>query len=623
MSLHLLPVPRQCTWRHGSFTVSAATPILCRGPEEAVAVPAACLAESLRPVLGTEPAVAPSGDRSAAGSISLAIDTRHEGEAYGLSIAPEGIAVAAGNGRGLLHGVRTLEQVIAQAGAILPCCDIQDAPVFGVRGFYHDISRGKMPTFETLKGLIETASRFKLNHFQFYVEHVFPFERHPAVWRGFDVITPDDIRRLDAFAVSLHIEFVPSLALFGHMYEILQNPVYAHLCELENYDPSGMTIWRNRLLHHTIDVSNEASYEVLSDLMEEYLPLFSADTVNVCCDETVDLGMGRNRARAEREGIGELYIGHILRLHEMVARKGRRMMIWGDILLDYPELISRLPGDITFLNWGYSPEETDEHTRLYAERTEHFINCPGTQGWNRLANDQAGARENIRRMVRYGLAHGAAGILNTDWGDYGHINPLGGSIPGLVYSAAASWNPSVPEDIAFEQGVSVLALGDRTETAGGLLTELGALHTDWRMWLRRGIVGLTAADIRTIGRTPAITCRRAPELARTFADLGATVPPEHRAAYEEFAWSARAAALNARTALLGVRWRNGALGRGNAAELRSFAADIRALSVDTGRIWRLRNKDAELVRIQNVFDRIAVEAESIARGGRPEPYGLL
>ena len=41
--------------------------------------------------------------------------------------------------------------------------------------------------------------------------------------------------------------------------------------------------------------------------------------------------------------------------------------------------------------------------------------------------------QNISRMCSYGVKYKAAGVLNTDWGDYGHINHPSLSIPGMIY----------------------------------------------------------------------------------------------------------------------------------------------------------------------------------------------
>lgn len=51
-------------------------------------------------------------------------------------------------------------------------------------------------------------------------------------------------------------------------------------------------------------------------------------------------------------------------------------------------------------------------------------------------------------MCSFARKYDAVGILNTDWGDFGHINHPDNSVPGIIYGAAFSWNQ---EEIPFEE----------------------------------------------------------------------------------------------------------------------------------------------------------------------------
>ncbi|HUT63373.1 MAG TPA: glycoside hydrolase family 20 zincin-like fold domain-containing protein [Anaerolineae bacterium] len=615
MDVYILPVPKKLTFKKGVYRFSGEESImLCSGTAPDNYDNARIV--SLK-VLETKAINSPINRTTGLpekGCINLVIEKNHSWESYRLDITPDMIVIGSSTPRGLINGMRTFEQILEQTGSTIQCLHIEDSPDFPDRGVYHDVSRGKVPTFETLRMLIEKASRYKLNQFQFYVEHVFAFRSNPEIWAGFDVITPEEILELDTYARSLHIDLVPSLASFGHMYEILQNPVYAHLRDLEDFDPEEYSRWHNRMFHHTIDVSNEESYELLGNMFDDYLPLFSSPCFNICCDETVDLGMGRNKERAEREGVGNLYIGHILRLYEMVKKYNKKIMIWGDILVNHPDLISRLPGDVTLLNWQYRADVTDTQSKLFGENSNWFYNCPGVNGWNRLANDINEGTVNIRKMVTYGKENGAVGILTTDWGDYGHVNPLAGSFHGLVFGASLSWNTGKLDEKAFDRAFSVIELSDSSGRVGSLLRELGSLYTNWRMMIK-GINGLTGEDFTAIPENILKkSCRRAPEIAQELIKLRATVPIKRRIDFDEFIWSARAVAINSLTALLARRKIMGNLGTEHSAELIEFSHSVMDLAHDFEALWRARNKESELYMVTEVFYRIAREAEAIARG---------
>ena len=53
------------------------------------------------------------------------------------------------------------------------------------------------------------------------------------------------------------------------------------------------------------------------------------------------------------------------------------------------------------------------------------------------------------------------GLLNTDWGDSGHVNLLGCSYHGLALGAAAGWNCKAASDLdSFDRAFSAIEFGD-------------------------------------------------------------------------------------------------------------------------------------------------------------------
>ena len=91
-----------------------------------------------------------------------------------------------------------------------------------------------------------------------------------------------------------HVELVPSLATFGHLYQALSTRSFGHLAELEA-GPGRKYSWIDRQIHHTLDVSNPESFEFVKSMLDQYIPPFSSNKFNICCDETFDLGTGKNK----------------------------------------------------------------------------------------------------------------------------------------------------------------------------------------------------------------------------------------------------------------------------------------------------------------------------------------
>ena len=90
-------------------------------------------------------------------------------EAYTLSIECEKITIQAEGNAGVFYAIQTLKQLFQEEK--VPCCYIEDEPDFKYRGFYHDITRGRVPKLETLKKLVDEMAYYKMNSLQLYVEH--------------------------------------------------------------------------------------------------------------------------------------------------------------------------------------------------------------------------------------------------------------------------------------------------------------------------------------------------------------------------------------------------------------------------------------------------------------------
>ena len=137
-----------------------------------------------------------------------------------------------------------------------------------------------------------------------------------------------------------------------------------------------------------------------------------------------------------------------------------------DIVLNHPETLTHLPDDVTLLNWEYAPggERVARTAELTAAGFEVLV-CPGTHGWQSHGTRLAMSMANVRELVREGRRRGAAGVLMTDWGDYGHRNPLGVSLHGMAHAAAHAWGSGVDED-RFTESFCRRALEFRSRARG-------------------------------------------------------------------------------------------------------------------------------------------------------------
>ena len=399
--------------------------------------------------------------------IPLVINTKGKtDEHYTLEIHKDNIKIMSDGLNGVFYAIQTLRQIFR--GERIPCLYIEDKPDFEYRGLYHDMTRGKVAKVETIKKLIDDMAYFKMNSLQLYVEHTFEFEETADIIKRTGYLTKKEIRELDEYCYENFIEFIPSIATFGHMYEILEQEQYKHLRVLKNFEATP-NFWLSRMNHHTIDPLNAESLDLVTSLIDQYYPLFKTDKFNICGDETFDLVKYGDGA-----DVGKLYIDFIQKIVKHLYSKNKKVMMWADILLNHPETLESLPDDIYYLNWDYWETPSEVNIIKLAKLGKKQIVCPGTHSWSRFCENVVAEEMNITAMIDYGYKHGAVGVLNTNWGDYGNPASIELAMYGIVLSAVKAWSVDTVIDDEFYNSIGELLYG--CSNAVGYLRRISCAH---------------------------------------------------------------------------------------------------------------------------------------------------
>ena len=463
--------PRSVTFASGAFAFAERADIATIHPDDRI--PVLQLIDDLA-ALGC--AARSSRDTSTASVLLTRKKSVTHPDGYVLSVSPGRIEIAAATAAGTYYGVQTLREAIASDGLTIPAMVIRDEPDFARRAYYLDCSRGKVPTVPTITRFVDRLAHWKINELQLYVENVFTFSRHPEIGIGFSPFTPEDIITIREYCRLHHVELVPSLTSLGHFEKILMLPQYADLGELPGF--------RGRPGGTTLNPLDPRSIELVGDMFAEFLPLFTADDFNACGDEPWELGQGRSKARAEEVGLGRVYLDFILQLRELSVAHGKRINLWGDIVLKHPEIIGELPPELVVLNWDYAPDGARvARTGEFVDAGLPLVCCPGTHGWQSHGTRLRTSMRNIHQFAGVALEAGAEGILNTDWGDQGHRNTLGVSLHGAAYGAACSWNwrgAAVPDGDDFTRAFALHTFADRSGAVVPVIATIG--DDDYGQW---------------------------------------------------------------------------------------------------------------------------------------------
>ncbi|HEX6732639.1 MAG TPA: beta-N-acetylhexosaminidase [Pyrinomonadaceae bacterium] len=386
-------------------------------------------------------------------------------EGYVLVAGKDGVVIGGQTSAGVFYGLQTLKQLVRGEGpnAYIQSVRITDWPAMRWRGVSDDISRGPIPTVDYVKRQLRTFAAFKLNMHSFYMEHVFSSSEHPLIGPAGGSLTPEEIRELVTYARSYHIEMVPEQQTFGHLHKALK---------LEKYNPLAETPYGD-----VLSPQQEGTYKLVADWYGELNELFPGRFFHIGEDETFELGEGQSREAARTRGVGAVYFEHLNRVRDLLKPHNRKLMFWGDIALNHPNLIGQIPKDLIVANWDYSPRD-DYTSRIKPFKDaglEQFI-CPGVWGWNQIFPNVDASSKNIVNFVRDGQTAGSQGMLNTTWDDDGE-SLFEMTWYGIVLGAAASWQPQAVDVKTFGSNFDWAFFRNDGEHFVGAIHALGSVNS--------------------------------------------------------------------------------------------------------------------------------------------------
>ena len=469
--LRLVPFPKQVTSKPGTFALQDG--LVLQLPAQITTPIAAQLAAELQRAGVTKIDVRPhdgtasrccTGSGCAPSERLSVFPEDAPAESYCLDVTPDQVRCSGVDSAGLLCAVQTLCQLIRanRTAAGLPCLEIRDWPSLRWRCFQDDLTRGPSSTPETLRQHIDLGSELKMNLFTYYMEYQYAFQKHPLIGPPDGSLSPEELSDLVKYAAARHVDILGNQQSFGHLAWILKHPEFAALRETEN----------------VLCPTNDASYQLLDDLYSEVCPLLPFPMFNVCCDETYGLGDGPSKALAEQIGAGGVYVRHIRRVHDLLQSKyGKRMMMWGDIILQHPDQLDQIPKDTVMLTWGYGAADSfDNQIAPFKESGYEFFVCPGISNWSRILPDFSVATQNIQNFVRDGAKQGALGMLNTEWEDDGEALQ-GSKWHGYAWGAECAWNASTTKPEDFNRRIGGVLFGEPGDHFGQAIQLLAQTHS--------------------------------------------------------------------------------------------------------------------------------------------------
>ena len=395
----------------------------------------------------------------------FAFDDAMRDEGYVIVTRGRAVYVIGESAAGVFYGAQTVKQLVQGNGknAVLRGASVRDWPAMKYRGLHDDLSRGPVPTLEFQKKQIRTLASLKVNVYSPYFENTMQYKQNPLAALPGGSMSAEDVAELVTYAAKYHVVVIPEQEAFGHLHNVLVWDKYAKLAET----PHGAVLAPGQ----------PGSLVLIKEWFTELAEMFPGKFLHIGADETFELGRGQTKPDVKQRGLGAVYIEFLNKIHATLAPLDRRLLFWGDVAMNDPELVKTMPKDMIAVAWQYNPQDNgfEKWLKPFLDAKMETWVAPGVNNWNRVYPNNDWALRNIQRFTADGQTFGSTGQLNTVWNDDGE-GLFNLDWYGVVFGAAAAWQPGTSDIGQYQRDYAPVFHGDASGAIGQAQQELMEVH---------------------------------------------------------------------------------------------------------------------------------------------------
>ncbi len=361
-------------------------------------------------------------------------------EEYELIISENGAEICYSFENGAFYGTQTLCQLINMKNVTY--LEIKDAPLIKERVMSFDVSRGKVPTMEHFKEIIDHHAMARYNVFMLYYDRiVFQFPNLKGLWEE-DAITLDELWQIKKWCNEKFMKFSISVETFGHLSNFLKTDRFKHLSNSIDPDkPCGDLYPYHPEVMDFIDM-----------LIEDVIPFCDTEFLTVHGDEIATLKTGKTKEAVEEKGEMTVYMEHMQKVCDLVINKYHKIPgVAGDMFMrrnsteeQIIENLKLFPKGAFVQDWGYEQEyqyhKFSFNNKILKKMGIPFTNWSSTGLFAQYVPRTYNQTLNAEVACRSAYENGGRGVCQSIWGDDGNSQFFVSELGGIFTFGATAWN---------------------------------------------------------------------------------------------------------------------------------------------------------------------------------------
>ena len=298
----------------------------------------------------------------------------------------------------------------------------------------------------------------------------FPYEGELAALRSPDALTREELLAILEEAERLGLEIIPLVQCFGHSYWVLRHPEFEHLAEgYEEGMPREEKVYPwGWMKLTTMCASNPRVGDFWRETVRQIVTAHPhIKHFHIGGDEIKLPSCPTCLERVEKVGLSNLLADHYIASCDAVSAYGVEPMLWGDVVLAYPDTLERLRDRGMLVDWNYSS------------------NGKPTSGWCRLwgggdPHDPSTWNEAQKKYILPYYYHHEPDLINP----FPYVKVLKAmGCRTVLASAARSGGDSFcfPRSAHIPNTEEAVLLAEREELSGFIITSWACRRAPWHL----------------------------------------------------------------------------------------------------------------------------------------------
>jgi len=283
---------------------------------------------------------------------------------------------------------------------------------FKLKAVQLDLAR-QMETPEFIRSFIDILADNGYNALMLYLEDRIRTASYPYPGKD-ESYSEDEIRELVRYGEQKGIELFPCVATLGHAERFLRRPELEELSEVQ----TGMLDrFGNPSVKNAFCINHPKFYPFMENYLTEVASLFPSQWFHAGLDEFWNFNLCP-RCRAKMQTLDDeerAFIDHIRKIREILARSGKRMMLWSDMFEFYPHYMADVPADVVMVDWQYQEDVRYYHGHLLDQGVEDRAGANAKMGFETIFAPADRPLTNAVSYLHYAEKRKGLGFLVTSW----------------------------------------------------------------------------------------------------------------------------------------------------------------------------------------------------------------